>query len=887
MKLIIKFFLLLFSICSFSQNSLKGKVRDSIGKPIVSANIVIKDTLNNIISYSISDANGYYEIPSFEYLGNGFLHVSHINFKNIIKELDLANSSNYTNLNFTLTKSDITSLNEIIITANRKSFSTKKDTLSYNTDAYKNESDRKIEDILKKLPGIEVNATSGEIKYKGKSIETVLLEGDDLFGYNYSLGTKNINVDIVEQVQAIENYSENPLLKGIENDDKVALTLKLKKSKIEFSGNIDLGAGLFDGKSEALDFNSNLLGITKNYKSFGTTAFNSIGINHSPFDYFGFNINLEQIKEDEFLAEKIIPETRFNKILKDDRLNINNQYFGNYNAIFRINDRLKIKTNLYYVNDEIKNTQLYRNEYIINNDIFSTEDKSIIDKEPIQYRGDIEIKYNASETSLLTYKFRIKKEFIDTQSLINTNNISYDSELNSEDFYIRQSLLYTKKLSDKKALQLSIFQSSNVIPQTFKINPSVIDLNVNFYDVQQVKNKKNYVKLHSSYLGVASSGDKYTFSFGGMLEKNELNSEILSLSEIENDITENGSNNVDYSKQKIYQTSTYDINIGKFEFSPEISFRYFFQSIEDRVTNTIYEKNNIIINPAINFRYSITKSSFLNASVDYDQNGIAQNYIFQNPVLLNNRVLESNIPSLELQKATSYGLFYFKNDMYNQLQLNFNINYETTKGNFFTNSLINSNITSIQYFYLNQNNDNLSFSSSISKYLPLVKSTVKLISNFSVSRYKNIVNESGLRDNTGQFFKSDLFFKSAFKSFFNFENIFSYSKSTFKNEDSNRFINESINNVFKVMLKPTKVWYVMLSSDYLIPNLKNNSENYMFLDATIRYRPKNKNFDFSFSGKNLLNEKRFQQTQISDFSTNIFTTNILPIYFLFNVSYSF
>jgi hypothetical protein len=59
------------------------------------------------------------------------------------------------------------------------------------------------------------------------------LRGDNLFGIYYTLGTKN-NVAMVDQVQAVDNYSENPLLKGIEQDGKVSLNLKLKKGRSVF-----------------------------------------------------------------------------------------------------------------------------------------------------------------------------------------------------------------------------------------------------------------------------------------------------------------------------------------------------------------------------------------------------------------------------------------------------------------------------------------------------------------------------------------------------------------------------------------------------------------------------------------------------------------------------
>ncbi|MBL4939385.1 MAG: hypothetical protein JKY16_03770, partial [Lutibacter sp.] len=341
-----------FFLFQLHSQTLKGTVTTNNNELVSVSNILIKNSDGNILEYTFSKKGIYqitlkkeYQDVLIEIHAYGYLKETHI--------IEKPNKNKTYNINFILTKDTVTRLEEVIVRAKKRPFVIKKDTVNYNVNSYRDGSERKIEDLIKKLPGIEVNTSTGEIKYKGKSVETVLLEGDNLFGYNYSLGTKNINVDMVEQVQAIENYSENPLLKDIENGDKAALNLTLKKGKIDFSGNIDLGFGVFDKGKQALNINSNILGITKNYKSFATLAYNNIGINHSPFDYFGFSINLEQLKEKDFFADKIISETSFFNILDDKRVNINNQYFGNYNAVFKINKRLKIKTNLYYVNDKI------------------------------------------------------------------------------------------------------------------------------------------------------------------------------------------------------------------------------------------------------------------------------------------------------------------------------------------------------------------------------------------------------------------------------------------------------------------------------------------------------------------------------------------------------
>jgi hypothetical protein len=224
-----------FSVNSLNGQSLKVKLTDTFNRPITVANILIKDAekLNIIKEFgivkggiSIIQLKADYKTIVIEIRANGYFTERYI--------IEKPQKNKTYKISFILKKDDITTLDEVVVKAKKRPFTIKKDTLKYNVNAYRDGTERKIQDLIKKLPGIEVNTITGEIKYKGKSVETVLLEGDNLFGYNYSLGTKNINVDMVKQVQAIENYSENPLLKGIENGDKVALNLKLKKRENRF-----------------------------------------------------------------------------------------------------------------------------------------------------------------------------------------------------------------------------------------------------------------------------------------------------------------------------------------------------------------------------------------------------------------------------------------------------------------------------------------------------------------------------------------------------------------------------------------------------------------------------------------------------------------------------
>jgi hypothetical protein len=876
-----------FFLFQLHSQTLKGTVTNNNNELVSVSNILIKNSDGNILEYTFSK-KGVYQINLKEEYQDILIEVRAFGYYSASEIIKNSQADKIYKIDFTLKKDNVTKLEEVIVRAKKRSFTIKEDTVKYNVKSYLNGSERKIQDVIKKLPGIEVNTSTGEIKYKGKSVETVLLEGDNLFGYNYSLGTKNINVDMVEQVQAIENYSENPLLKDIENGDKVALNLTLKKGKIDFSGNIDFGLGVFEKGKQALNINSNILGITKNYKSFATLAYNNIGINNSPFDYFGFSINLEQLKEKDFFAEKIIPETSFFNILEDKRVNINNQYFSNYNAIFKINKRLKIKTNLYYINDKIKSEQLFENQYIINDKTFTTTDSYFIKKKPKQYRGDLEIKYNSSKTSLLEYNLRIRQENIKTpSSVISNNENSFESLLNSDDLYLKQKLLYTKKISDKKALQLSVFQSTNVISQIYEITPSILNSSNFNSDTQNADYKKNYIEAQTTFLGSTAKDNKYTFSVVSVFDSNKLQSKLFSEVLTESLNIENDVNNLEYSKKIIYQLGGYHLNVGNWKFSPAYSFSYLNQEINDKEKNTTNTQTDFIFEPWLNIKYRLNSISFLTGKIAYDKTSNAERYLFQNQILINNRTTVSNTPSLELQESINYSIFYYNNDLYNQLQINLGADYQKTTGNFFINSTINENTTQINYFYLPQDNNNINFNFLIVKYIPFIESTIKMSSNYSISQYKNIVNNSELRNNKSQFLSTKLFFKTAFDGFINFENNIDFSKSISKSIDSNQFINESFNNTFKIILKPAKKWFILLSSDYFLPNREKKSENYVFIDASLRYRPKSKKIEFNFTAKNLLNEANFEQIQTSDFSTNIYRTNILPRYYLLNMTYNF
>ena len=229
-KFVYLFFLLFYSFFVSQAQTIKGKIATTDHFPLESVTVIIKDSVNakGIKEFAIA-RNGSYEIALKKEYATIYIEASATSYGKVGFTIPNPEKNKTYTQDFILEKDMSFTLKEVEIVAKKKPYQQLKDTVNFNVASYTEGSDRKIQDVIKKLPGMEVNDETGEIKYKGKSVETVQLDGDDLFSGNYTIGTKNINVDMIEQVQAIENFSSNKLLKGLEAGGKVALNLKLKK----------------------------------------------------------------------------------------------------------------------------------------------------------------------------------------------------------------------------------------------------------------------------------------------------------------------------------------------------------------------------------------------------------------------------------------------------------------------------------------------------------------------------------------------------------------------------------------------------------------------------------------------------------------------------------
>ena len=202
-------FLAIFMVTLFTnaQVKLTGVVKDSIGEPLEMANVLAIDKVTNkIASYGFTDEKGFYKL-NVEKNTTVLLKISYVGMKSADFAIETKSDAIVTNvmLAFDNALDGINIVSKMPVTI-------KGDTIVYNADSFQNGTERKLEDVLKKLPGVEIN-DDGEIEVEGKTVEKIMVDGKDFFDGDTKLATKNIPSNALDKIEVLRNYADVSQLK--------------------------------------------------------------------------------------------------------------------------------------------------------------------------------------------------------------------------------------------------------------------------------------------------------------------------------------------------------------------------------------------------------------------------------------------------------------------------------------------------------------------------------------------------------------------------------------------------------------------------------------------------------------------------------------------------
>lgn len=354
--------LALFAMTAHAQ-SLSGLVTDEeTGQPLEAVMISVLRN-GTMIDYALTDARGRYSLP-WKYNGNLQVSVSLLGYRREIRNISAAGT-----LHIRLHPEAI-ALKEVQIRPGR--IHGRKDTVRYNLAEFASSKDIHIKDVLKKLPGVDID-DNGQVKYKGKAIDHYFVEGMDVTGGRYSQINNNLSAKAVKSAEIMENYQSVKALKGKLSSDEIALNLKLDpQARDQWIVNGTLGAGWSDGTQETTgtaqtkrdqgtllwENAANALQLGKGKQSIYGYKSNNNGTDLSREQHILTNNTSQQIPLHGFLVQPGISAP-----LDKQRLLFNETHTLNANRMYKWNDERSLRLQTGYTHNRITqqrgNSQVY------------------------------------------------------------------------------------------------------------------------------------------------------------------------------------------------------------------------------------------------------------------------------------------------------------------------------------------------------------------------------------------------------------------------------------------------------------------------------------------------------------------------------------------------
>ena len=883
--LFLLFFLLNFGILSFAQNKISGTIKESITQPIPNVSVVLKDSIGNTISYTYSDELGNYSL-SFEEKGLFKLFVSSLSFEQGNIEMLFENDYKQKTYHFILIPK-ITELNEVFIETSRP-ITIKKDTIIFDAKSFAQGNEQVVEDLLKKIPGLTVE-TDGTIKVGNQEVEKVMIDGDDFFEKGYKLVTKNMPVNPIDKVELYQNYSNNKHLKGIENSQKVALNLTLKEdAKRVWFGNILSGYGL--ASENRYEARANLMNFGKKNKHYFLTNLNNTGqdatgdINHL---IRPFRIDEPGSMGDNQSANTLLSLGTDMPSLKEKRVNFNNAEMLSLNSIFTLSDKIKLKTLGFLNTDE---NDFFRNSFqsfVTGTTSFENTEDFVGRKKQITGFGKIDLTYDIAKNKTLEYTGKFNKTNEKNRSNLFFNNDLLNEKLNSNNQLLDQKLVFTNKFKEHKALLFSGRYINEKTPQNYTVNQFILDdlFNENANNTKQYsQNKMQFAGIEAHLLDKKENGDLLEIKLGNQLRIDDLDTQF-GLLDNDNPLAfpDDYQNDLIYTTNDLYLSAKYRFKLGNYTLLTQSDFHQFFNQLENFGTTT--HQNPFFVVPKIGFDWKINEHNKILTSYSYATTNSKVLDVYSGFVQTGFRSFSKGLEEFNQINSSSVILNYTNGNWGDKFFANTFIIYSKNNDFYSTNSIIAQNYSQSEKIII-KDREFVSLSSNIDYYLKPMKSNLKFTLGGSKTNFKNVVNNSNLREVKNLSADYGFEIRSGFRNFFNYHLGSKWNYNQVKTTIENSFT-DNMSFLDLSFMFSDKLNVQMQTERYFFGNLDRESNQYYFLDLEARYVFKENKLTFSLSGNNLFNTETFRNYSISDISISKTEYRLQPRYVLLKMEYRF
>ncbi len=868
-----------------------GFVSDVSGNKIMGANIVAVEKETQVLDgFGISNEDGYFRLilkseTDYE------IKISFIGFKEVTF---IFNEKDNIERNIVL-EEQAEALDEVELVYEMP-VTIKGDTIVYNADSFNTGSERKLEDVLKNLPGIEVN-DEGRIEVEGKEVTKITVEGKDFFDGDSKLATQNLPANAVGKVEVLRNFSEVNQLRSVSNnEDNVAINISLKSGKDKFwFGEIGGGVGNDDRFIAApkvfyysKDLSMNLL-------------LNSNNIGDPPLtrrDFYRFSGGFNNLNSRTGTSISISSDDAGITDLQNNRAKSIESQFGAYNFSYSPTEALQFSGFAIYSRAENHLEEKNTRTYNVSNEVEETSEVSVQETEQELFKFSAE--YNPNEMLQteynVLYKTSSQDEVSDLTTISSRNGIRVPEQIGQlrqqTPFSLNQELrlYYTHRENHIFSLELQhLAQKDDPFYRAIKqFQPfgRVLSLNQDQenFNINQERNvQTDKVEGKLDYYFIISPKSNFNLTLGLTDVKQDFDSSIFQI--LDDNTTQNFSENnlvnrVNFHFQDAYAALHYRFITGIFTFDPGVTLHAYKTNTAQSsgVVSDAYSFFRPDFRVLMKLKESETIRLIYRSTRQFtDINNLAEGFIFRNY----NSFFQGN-PNLEAALFNAVNLNYQSINIFNFTNIFANLSYSrrddaiqsttSVQGINSVRSATNSNFP----------RDSYTASGRIDKRFKNFKGGLNV--NFNYSDFNNVINNNPTESiNFTQRYRVNI--ATNFRTKPNLEVGYNYNVRDYTNGDvKSRFFTNSPFARFDAYFLDGFIFEAEYTYNYYRNEVQTLNE-YRFLEAELSYSKKGSKWEFGVSATNILNDTEINRDSFNQFSVTTNSYIIQPRYVVFKVQY--
>ena len=822
---------LLTAAYAHAQVNVTGIVVDKeANEPLTGASVIIKGKDGKIKKFSSSKTDGRFSltIPS---VAGCRLEVSMMSFAKQSIPLDSATFP----LTVHMEPGSIT-LKEVAVKADR--IREQGDTITYNVGSFAQQQDRSIGDVLKRMPGINVES-SGKIQYQGEDINKFYIEGSDMLGGKYGIATNGISHDDVGSVEVMENHQPMQVLSGISFSDKAAINLKLKnKAKATWSFHGDAGGGyswqpagaIWDGELFAM-------AVMPNFQNITTFKTNNIGedLSAQATDFFASRRGTD-LRRYVGVSLPGVPN------LSRKRTLFNRSALVSTNALWKLG-RGEFKTQIDYSFNRITAEAANVTTYFLNDgNRVVTEDRNGVDR-------------SHSLSGKFIYELNQKTAFINNTLKTNidwdnvrlgvTGSLPNNQAASLPDYYVGNDFKLIKRFNGKHLVTFISKNEWESLPQT---------LSVSMNDGLM----RQHVKDHAFYTNESAA---YAFSVKGITISLEggvkayfrsLNTELPDMPE---EIPGETANVLNTNYFTVYATPKFEYWVKRVNFSLDAPVSFAHYTFDKALAN----RNEVYFSPSLSMNWKPNNRFSMSVGGGTGRSPMDLNMILPGYVMTDYRSFRRGV-----------------DDFYNlsSQRVSGRLSYKHTRRGLFANAFVMQSWSHnpytmaqqlygdyVVYSYTDAKSDGqmLMASGNIGKTLDFMRGSANINGSFSRNE-SHLISENTNVNSVGTSWSVGAKINGSPLRWLSFDYRFEWASSRMSMNGINASWLGNMENELLLNIMPHKKWEWHISGEHYRNELTSDQfKNVFLLDTKLIYKL-NKRLELSASLNNIFNQRTYNYT---------------------------